>query len=596
MGYSARLTRRIVVAGEQMGYGGAPKNRGPPKAKTRKVVKKKVTHDYNAAKILAKREQEKLAQTDAWIVEDRMKRSFIAMAQSQKAPKHTWGMKIAGGVRWFVESMVSKRTAVICKRLPGYACYDDVFNALLYWNNKDDIIPGFLLAERRVEDDLVISEVANQLIEGLMRGAIFRRRRRKLEANIRAQGAMSKATSFLARFRKGREVKAEEERLAAARVPTPIPRPTTGCRLAAETVLYDEGGETERGTLATLILDLPPKIDSQKLAERAKGWGFKIGDEGVMGLDARGVGLLLAQEELVQPLKELKARRCIHSLSGEEARLLRMTADMNGIDLIDVPDIADLPYEDLATILDDSTIKSKLSEIERAAGARRAAEELEALKIRNGTKTPAEVAELRRVQKQKERLEKLNNQVREERAELQRQLEESKKHGEFLSKEYAHARREAAHFASEALKLASLKVPSSMHANRLPEQLDMTQAGADSPAGGARGYGASGALVNVGQMVSEEEPWSSADLEGTPAEVAKKLADKISIQKSLLERLEQQLVKLKSGDPNAGKRQVKEWGNGWDGGRGGAERRERGETKSEKEKLLIRLPTTPHGR
>ena len=32
-------------------------------------------------------------------------------------------------------------------------------------------------------------------------------------------------------------------------------------------------------------------------------------------------------------------------LAGEEARLLRMAADMNGIDLIDVPDIADLPYE-----------------------------------------------------------------------------------------------------------------------------------------------------------------------------------------------------------------------------------------------------------
>lgn len=38
--------------------------------------------------------------------------------------------------------------------MPGYACYDDVFNALLYWNNKDDIIPSFLLEERRVEDDL----------------------------------------------------------------------------------------------------------------------------------------------------------------------------------------------------------------------------------------------------------------------------------------------------------------------------------------------------------------------------------------------------------------------------------------------------------
>jgi hypothetical protein len=461
LGHSGVLSRRIVVVGGKMGYGGAPKNKGPPKAKSRKVVKKQVTHDYNTAKILAKREEEKTKQMDAWIEEDRMKHAFITMAKGQTSPKPTWGMKIAGGIRWFIEGMISKRTAVVCKRLPGYACYDDVFNALLYWNNKDDIIPSFLLEERRVEDDIVISTVANQLIEGLMRGAIFRRRRRRMNENVRAQAAMGKAIGFLKKFRQGKGEKAEEARIAAARLPTPIPRPSTGCRFAAENILYDEGGDTDRGILATLILDL--KIDSFKLADKAQSWGFKLGDDGVMGVDDRGIGLLMGLEDMAQPLKELKARRNIHSLSGEEARLLRMAADMNGIDLQDVPDIADLPYEDLATILGDSTVKSKLDAMEQAAAARRAAEELEAEKIRNGTKTPAEIAELRRVQKQKERLEKLNKQIEDERSELQRQLEESKKQREYLSKEYAHARREAAHFASEVRiprpSLDRLKVP-----------------------------------------------------------------------------------------------------------------------------------------
>ena len=56
-------------------------------------------------------------------------------------------MKIAGFFRWALEGLVSKRTAVVSKRLKGYACYDDVFNALLYWNNKDDIIQDITMKD-----------------------------------------------------------------------------------------------------------------------------------------------------------------------------------------------------------------------------------------------------------------------------------------------------------------------------------------------------------------------------------------------------------------------------------------------------------------
>ena len=100
-----------------------------------------------------------------------MKKAFVKEAKEDKTPKVTWEvtclkrccarnvivgagsthegwdfaqMKIAGFFRWFFEALVSKRTAVVSKRLKGYACYDDVFNALLYWNNKDDIIPNSL--------------------------------------------------------------------------------------------------------------------------------------------------------------------------------------------------------------------------------------------------------------------------------------------------------------------------------------------------------------------------------------------------------------------------------------------------------------------
>ena len=71
----------------------------------------------------------------------------------------------------------------------------------------------------------------------------------------------------------------------------PLTRPTIHIHFCSYGQYSFAGGETERGTVATLILD--QKVDSHKLAERAKGWGFKVGDEGVMGLDSRGIGLLL---------------------------------------------------------------------------------------------------------------------------------------------------------------------------------------------------------------------------------------------------------------------------------------------------------------
>ena len=74
-----------------------------------------------------------------------------------------WGldveqMEFAGFFRWALEGFVSKRTAVVSKRLEGYACYDDVFNALLYWNNKDAIIPNLMGKKcRRCECDTGVS-------------------------------------------------------------------------------------------------------------------------------------------------------------------------------------------------------------------------------------------------------------------------------------------------------------------------------------------------------------------------------------------------------------------------------------------------------
>ena len=339
------------------------------------------------------------------------------------------------------------------------------------------------------------------------------------------------------KFHKDKDKEKEDLLIAAKRLPTPILRPHTALANACEMVLHEEGTETDsdRGILATLITE--GRVDSHKLAEKATSWGFKMGDDEIIGLDQRGIRLILQQPEVEQARKELTARRNIHSLSGNEARLLRMAADMNGIDLMDVDDIADLPYEDLLSILNESTVRNKLISIQDdAAAAEEARRESERALM--APKTPQEVAELRRVQKQKQRLEQLNKQIMDDRQELLRQLEASTKQTASLTKEYEHARREAAHFQSEAM-LAKKKFDETLRAQEekldaLPEQLDMT---------------VTNALGGTLQLPPgfELEPEEEVNL--TPEEQARELEGKIAIQKDALMRLEKKLGAFKSGDP-----------------------------------------------
>jgi hypothetical protein len=105
--------------------------------------------------------------------------------------------------------------------------------------------------KRRIEDNDIISTVANQLIEGLVRGAIFRRRQRQKKRNLFALQAVAKTGVLLKKFHEGKqqEKQQKEVKLVAERLPTPVVRPTTPVLNACHVVLQHEGAESSRGTL-----------------------------------------------------------------------------------------------------------------------------------------------------------------------------------------------------------------------------------------------------------------------------------------------------------------------------------------------------------
>jgi hypothetical protein len=63
-------------------------------------------------------------------------------------------------------------------RKKGHVFFNEVIMALMYWNKARNIVPSKLQQERKDLDEAIITDVAFQLIHGLIRGGIVRRRNR----------------------------------------------------------------------------------------------------------------------------------------------------------------------------------------------------------------------------------------------------------------------------------------------------------------------------------------------------------------------------------------------------------------------------------
>ena len=135
-GYASKS--RQWISGGNMGSGGGKgsgvRRNGKKRAgRVKKVRVQAEVYNQSAFQLAQLQEQKARDKKDQQILEDRMKVAHINEANATGKPPITWDMKLAGSIRWFVEGMISKRTAVLAKRMPTYACFDDVFNALLYW-------------------------------------------------------------------------------------------------------------------------------------------------------------------------------------------------------------------------------------------------------------------------------------------------------------------------------------------------------------------------------------------------------------------------------------------------------------------------------
>ena len=191
----------VTVSGSQMGMGGGRGGgRGGAANKHHmksNKVKKKTSNYSGIEKALARerrknedimKEMYKVKELEQKLTEKRE----LVMAMPQPTP--TLWMRCVQFAIWMVAANLSDEERIVRKK--GHVRYNEVILALIYWNKQRNVVPSKVQELRRDFDEEIITSVAFQIVQGLVNGAVLRRRRRiaKAEAHSRFQRAKEMLT------------------------------------------------------------------------------------------------------------------------------------------------------------------------------------------------------------------------------------------------------------------------------------------------------------------------------------------------------------------------------------------------------------------
>ena len=241
---------------------------------------------------------------------------------------------------------------------PGYVGYSDVVMALLHWNKRRNIVPGYLMEQCKEEDNQVILEVAFQFVQAVILGGVCRRRRRKAKtlANTRLKRAGHDARRMMKALGSTKDLLANKE----------------ADKIKA---MHDSHAKPD---VVRKYLNDPSSVPSRVMCAKIAIYGIAVGHElaglaleaghtvekyGIFGLsdddicDAMMHPTMIAYSEHVKAIDTLK-----FLVENGQLPLMMLASHVHKVEWIE--DVQKMPKSDLMTLLSDPNVQTVISNLE----------------------------------------------------------------------------------------------------------------------------------------------------------------------------------------------------------------------------------------
>ena len=278
---------------------------------------------------------------------------------SRTSPNATWSIRLIQVPLWFLSKLLP--THEFLRRPQDHVRFDEVLNALIYWNPSFTFFPRSFVAARSDLDQTIVQTVAQQLISGLLSGIAirFRASKRRKEAEKSTEEPVEKSDENSAIVLTGEN---------SFRFETNSEIFPSSWIEAARFWEKEEEESTSRGLLARILIQRKVSLNDLYTIGNDQGLDLKLQED--IFEDEQIADVLCTDPRLAPACNHVRAREiALRLLKAGHEKLLKLYAEAMGFDVSSAPNVAEISGEELLSLLKIKPIQAKIEEIDGPAGS-----------------------------------------------------------------------------------------------------------------------------------------------------------------------------------------------------------------------------------
>ena len=276
-------------------------------------------------------------------------------------PKTTWSIRLVQVPLWVLSKLIP--TYEFMRRPPGHVRFDEVLNALIYWNPTFHVIPRNIVASRMELDQVIMRSVALQIILALFNGVVTRSRSSKTLLAVELSTGHNSSHDSEGEIA---EESTPNDKSLQSLIESSQGFPNSWME-AARFWEREEEESTSRGALARILTQGQASLG--ELSEVASDLGLDIESKENIFEDEQIPDVLCSDPRLARACDHVRAKEIVHRLlKAGHGKLLKLYAEGFGFDVYSVPELSDLDGGQLLTLIQNKVIQAKVLEIDGPTG------------------------------------------------------------------------------------------------------------------------------------------------------------------------------------------------------------------------------------